>query len=424
MTSHLRHGLIALAVLAGCGDASRRSASPAVGTAVAPVSSATIGPPGSLSPAFRAEVARAFAPELRFNAYHDDGNRSPQNRHEDFFPMGVASFLAELEAGAARVLVQPSRGPAPGVSQVRPFSSRPVLRGAQLEGYPRYMVGDEPGTAPVYVHVYEDPAGRALAPDGSGELVVFAEYWFFYAHDRSEARLLGAIGTSGAADVTGHRADWEHISLRLRVRTAAGGVFAGGELDHGSFYGHGGAVVAGPGELERVDDAGADDPAGRHPVVYVAQGKHASYPEAGEWRGHAVPTWLADHTDFFRGNGVRIACWQVPLPDLEDPDALPQEFAPQAFRTLQAASPHTVAHLRDWTEYRGRWGPDLALFGTTVLGLSPTGPKAKTKYGDQGGLTTFPRWADLKRRSPGLKVYRDLGIVIPRVLPPPAPSRS
>lgn len=415
-----------LLLLAGCGggsgDPSNRSL--AAGSTAA---TTTAGAPGALNPAFGALVARTFAPQLRYNAFHADGNPSRQNRNEDFFPMGVASFLSELQSGSARVLVQSSTGPNPGVSQARAFATRPTLKAKHLEGYPRFMVGDEPGTAPTYVHAYEDVRGRVTNPDGSGALVLHVEYWFFYAYDRAESVLLQVITTS-RDDITGHRADWEHVSFRIEVQLGPGGTFAGGDIEHGTFYGHfGGSLVSGS-ELERVDDAGDDDPTGRHPVVYVAQGKHAAYPEAGEWTGHTVPSWVAIHTDFFRGNGVRLDTWTTPLLDLEDPASAPQEFSPPAFTTLVAGSPGTVSGHTDWTTYAGRWGPDLSLLNVggvhLGIGLSPDGPKVKANYGDFGGLSKLPRWRALKASEKELKVYKDLGVTIPRVLPAPAPIRQ
>ena len=428
-------GLVVALWVHGCGSSGSSGGgaasvvAPIVSSAPAPITTITLGPGGAVTPAFRAAVARAFAPELRFNAYHDDGNRAPQNKNEDFFPLGVASFLAELERGAARVVVQPSDRHAVAVSQVRPFTSRPALSSAHLGGYPKFMAGDEPGTAPVYVHVYEDPAGRALAADGSGELVLHAEYWYFYAYDRSEAVLAFSLISTSGGDITGHRADWENVAYRLRLTLGPGGALLAGEVTHGTYYGHGHAFVIPGAGLQRVDDAGNDDPAGRHPVAYISQGKHAAYPEAGQFEGHSVPMWVAAHTDFFRGNGVRLQAWTAPLPDLEDAAALPQEFAPPAFTTLLATSAGSATTgLSDWTLYRGRFGPDLTIlhlpFTSITLGLSPTGPKRKAYYGNKGGLSTYPLWTDVKAREPGLKAYADHGIVIPRVLPPPLPIRQ
>ena len=420
----------------GCADGGRGGGATSVAAAVASGGSggltaaaapAPVTPPapGTLTPALRAEIARAFAPQLRFNGYHDDGNRARQNRHEDFFPMSVAGFLRELASGRARVLVQPSSGHAPGESEARPFSDTPRLEPQRLNGYPRFMVGDPPGAAPLYVHVYEDPALRALGPDGAGELTVYVEYWVFYAYDRSEARILG-ISFSGARDLLGHRADWEHTSFRARVRLDPGYVFAGGALEEGVFAGHGHRWLADGPELERVDDAGQPDPAGTHPVVYVSQGKHASFPQAGHWTDGNFPAWLADFTDFFRGNGVVIDGWRVPLPDLTDPAALAAEFSPPEWQALVAASPVAPVLVPDWTAWWGHFGPDLTILrlaGSTVwIGLSPTGPRQKSTWGSFHGRGSTPRWSDAKRH-PRLVVYEDQGIAIPPVTPPPLPVR-
>ncbi|MGE4146073.1 MAG: hypothetical protein AB7N76_35945 [Planctomycetota bacterium] len=426
-----------LLALAGCsqggGGGAPLSASTAAGLQSAtptPLPSAATPafvppPPGDLTPALRAEIARAFAPQLRFNAYYDDGNHSAQNKNEDFFPMGVASFLRELASGRPRVVTQPSvvGAAAPAVSVEQPVSGAASFTSARLDGYPKQLVGDAPGSAPLYVHVYELPALRRLAPDGSGELVVYAEYWVFFAYDRCEAKVLNLIPTSGGADIAGHRGDWEHTSYRLRVTLDAGAVVRGGAVEEGFFYGHDHAYSATAPELELLDDAGQPSPAGRHPVVFVSQGKHASFPQAGEWQNSAVPTWLADHTDFFRGNGVWVETWRGDLFDLEDPRAAPAEFAPPELGALLAAS---GLQLQDWTEYLGRWGPDLALSAAGVtlrIGLSPTGPKAKADYGDFGGQGAQPTWTDAKLQSPRLRVYRDLGITIPRAAPLPLPLR-
>ena len=90
---------------------------PAVTTSPAPPPTPPPPPPpwampagGPLTSAVRADVARQFAPRLRFNAWHNDGNLARQNRNEDFFPAGIGSFLTEIESGNARVVVTSSNG--------------------------------------------------------------------------------------------------------------------------------------------------------------------------------------------------------------------------------------------------------------------------------------------------------------------------
>ena len=395
------------------------SGAPATGATGAPTAS---GPADPLGPVNRRELARRFAPRLRWNAWFDDGNRSRQNRHEDHFPMGVTSFLRELHSGQARVIVQGSQRDLPGASELRPTASAPRFLPGQLEGYPRDMTGDAPGDAPLYVHVYDDPAARALAADGSGQLEVWADYWVFYPYDRAEVRILWAFNLVSANDLIGHRSDWEHVQVRGRVTLGPGAVVAGCELLQGYFYGHGHGFVVDPAELERVDDAGQPDPRGTHAVVYVAQGKHAAYPQAGHWSSPDFPSWLADYTDFFRGNGVVIDAWSGPLCDLLDPAGDPDAFASAELQALAAASGAT---LPDWTAYQGRWGPDqVALttpWGTFATG-SPRGPVGRPDWRDFGRSATR-RWIDVKAAEPNLVVYADRGVVIPATLPAPAPVR-
>lgn len=420
-------------VAVGCGGGGSRGsfvpATTAAATTSGTTAATTTAPPVHQDPLDlpnRLEIARAFAPRLRFNAWHNDGNNSPQNRNEDLFPMGVASFLAELHSHDARVMVQGSRQGTPSANEVRSFSDPVVFGADRLTGYPRDMAGDPPGSAPLYVTVYDDAAQRALAPDGSGQLEVWANYWVFYPHDRAEARIFSFIPLTGTADFVGHRSDWEHVQFKGRVTLGPGSVLVPGgfELLEGYYYGHGSGIQVPGTELERLDHQGNADPRGTHPVVYIAQGKHASYPQAGHWRSPSgIPTWLAEYTDFFRGNGVIVDAWTGPLFDLAAPAAEPGEFSSAEFLALVAASP--VA-LTDWTAYRGKWGPDEIRvntpFGSFGTG-SPSGPVGRRDYQDFGGRGSLNLWSDLKARNGDLTVYADQGIVIPQVVPAPLPVR-
>lgn len=390
-----------------------------------PPAVATLGPGGALTPAFRLAVAREFSPRLRFNGYHNDGNPSAQNRSEDFFPMGLRTFFRRLENGQAHVLVQGSSGSSAGVSAVQTFIGAATFGADTFGPYPRDMVGDAPGAAPIYIHVYEDPAARSLAADGSGELVVFAEYWLFYAADRAEVSFFGLV-TAGPNDLFGHRGDWEHTSYRVRLRFGPGSVLHGGTIEEGYYYGHGFGNRVGPALIEVVNDAGQPDPSGTHPVVYIAQGKHASYPQAGHWTQVPLPVTIADHTDFFRGNGVVVDSWGGQFFDLEDVAGQAAEFSSPEFQAISARSP--INHL-DWTLYDGRWGPDnvsITIGGQQLgLGVSPTGPKAKSSYGDFGA-SAGQTWTSSKLlfAPVGLNIYADQGITIPDMSPPPTPIRQ
>ncbi|RMG06691.1 MAG: DUF946 domain-containing protein [Planctomycetota bacterium] len=352
-----------------------------------PAASRAFTAEGLLRPTLRRVLARRFAPQLRFNAWVPD-DPSPQNRNEDFFPMGVARFLKEVASGRVRVLAEPSRGAAPGVSAVRPWREALRLEGAVLAGFPRDLVGDAPGEAPVYVHVLEDPRHRRVDEAGRGELVVWIEYWLFYPMDRCEPVVLGHHLT-GEADRFGHRGDWEHTSFRVRVLLDEGGALASARLVAGRFYGHDRCFEVPADELRYASD---------HPVVFVSQGKHASYPAPGRFELVPLPAWLAAHTDVFRGNGVRVDTWRGPLIDLEDVAGAEEELAPEPWRAL-APEP------ADWTHFLGRWGPDrmarIELGGKVfALGLSPSAPRAKSTWGDLGDGPATP-WTEFVREHRG-----------------------
>ncbi|MEZ6188246.1 MAG: hypothetical protein R3F62_24960 [Planctomycetota bacterium] len=388
------------------------------GSSSAPGSSTpTLEPNGSLGFELRAAIARDFAPQLRYNAYYDDGNGSRQNRNEDFFPIGVRAFLAELHAQQVRVVVDQSTGLTPALVSLEPTTDQAQFGAQALEPYPKFMAGAQPGTAPLYTHVYPDDATRQLDVQLAGTLEVFCEFFVFYAHDRAEATVLGIIPTGGNNDRFGHRGDWERVHVRARVAFGPGGAYLGGEVLQGFFSGHGKLFLAERPELETVNAQGQEDPQGTHTVVYVSNGKHAAFPQAGEWKDANYPAWVADYTDFFRGNGVWIDGWSVPLFDLEEPARAPDEFASAEFFALQSAA----VTLTDWTQYTGAWGPDdyrIPLVGIQIA-ASPSGPKLKSEYGRFGGTTEL--WLDAKQHS-RLKVYRDLGTVVPRANPLPYPN--
>lgn len=104
-----------------------------------------------------------------------------------------------------------------------------------------------------YVHVKRDGAGWAV------------QYWFFYAYNDSVAS-------------ANHEGDWEHIT----VITDAAGEFAAAHYAQ-----HEGGRTYQAGDLEFV--------AGTHPVVWVADGSHASYPKRGSFDIPNVPAF-DDHT--------------------------------------------------------------------------------------------------------------------------------
>ncbi|MCA8923883.1 MAG: hypothetical protein KDD82_18880, partial [Planctomycetes bacterium] len=109
----------------------------------------TLEPNGSLGFELRAAIARDFAPQLRYNAYYNDGNGARQNRNEDFFPIGVASLLKQLNAQQVRLVIDQSTQATPALLAVQSITDQASFGAQRLEPYPRFIAGDQPGTAPL-----------------------------------------------------------------------------------------------------------------------------------------------------------------------------------------------------------------------------------------------------------------------------------
>jgi VPS62-like protein len=335
-TRRPRWGLCALALLLpclplSCFHAFNHGPEPAIRvvTDSAPLTSDTSPPMSAgrdldgdgLDDALEAEIARRHAPRWRFTGRDPEGPALPQNRDERYFPMSVARFLACLESGlydldGGRVVAA-----APGT-----FDDEAVA------GFPSYLAGDPPGRAPLYTHVYPGAEGEA-----------FCEYWAFYGYDHAGATVLGVDVPYG-----GHRGDWEHVAFRVSLDPP--------RLLEGFYYGHARCLVVKGEDLERV--------AGEHPLVYVSQGKHASYPAACVIQSVPfVPQAVIGHHDVANGRGRTWDGWEGPLIDLGERDR-PRGDA------------------KRWLGFEGRWGPDGFEIGGLDLGVSPTGPAAKSSWGN------------------------------------------
>jgi len=316
------------------------------------------------APVTTADLARAHAPLFKFNAWVE-GDASPMNKSEDYYPMSCARFFDELASGRARVTSRESWSRA-GETELRPVG-RVSVEERSIEGVPRNMAGDEPGKAPLYFHAY-----------GKNGLT-YIEYWTFYGMDRCRVKVLGITLPIG-----GHRGDWEGISVALD---------ASGKLVRAYYSRHGEKDEVFPQEMHFE---------GEHPVVYVSQGKHASYPEPGVWHDMLGLAPLVEFDEFFRGNGFAWKTWEGRLVDLGADD--PAEFAPGSFKKLCAAP------LRDWREFKGGWGPDR---GFWKIAGSPVGPAQHGEWssGEKGAVP----WHETRKKK-GVEI-REAAPVEPAPVP-------
>ncbi len=341
----------------------------------------------------RIDLARLHAPLYRFNAFAP-GDSSPGNKSEDYFPMSVGGWLHQLRSGRARVVTRESNGKTPGVNQTRPLVRKIEIAKDAIRHVPARMAGDAPGEAPVYFHVFDE--GKMTAKDGSSEERLVIQYWLFYGQDASRDRVTN-VGFGPKLDLAGHVGDWEQMSIALSVLRGKGGAYIRTEIRRAYYTAHGAPRSVEKGDFQLVD--------GTHPVVYVAAGKHASYPEPGWWKdpNHYAP-WII-HDEFFLGNGYQWRSWEKPLRiyDLDGPATL---YVQNGF---------------DWRSYTGTFGDDrdltIPLIGKTFpTGQSPRAPKLQSSYGDLARKAT--PWREEKRKATGLH----LGAV-PPVSPAPLPKR-
>ncbi len=373
-----------------------RSATPAATTSTASASYPT-----------PADLARRHAPLYRFNAWIPTSS-SICNKSEDYFPMSVRSFFEQLAAGTVRVVTIEADQNTVGLNEEVALGATPKIDAAAIRDTPIGLTGDEPGTAPVYFHVYEDAKARVRNADGSGSDLWFVEYWLFYPQDASRERVF-ALGI--IFDVGGHKGDWEATTFAVRVTLGPGGAFLSSDVVKGYYSGHGDKQEAELADMTVVNG---------HPVGFIAVGKHATYPEPGYWTDIFGMLPLAIHDEYFLGNGYAWESWKSPLIDLEDKNNA-AEFAPPAFAKLRDPA-LAATGLTDWRSYKGTWG-DSQAFSIPLInfslpfGDSPDGPWQKGSYGS--GAKSTKKWSDVKRTASGLELKSFAPVV-----PPPVPYRK
>lgn len=147
------------------------------------------------------------------------------------------------------------------------------------------------------------------------------QYWFFYPYNDS-------VGSFN------HEADWEHITVR---------VDHSGNFLTAWYAQHEGGTRYTSNKLTFVD--------GTHPVVFVADGSHASFPSAGSFDIPGVPAF-DDHT--YTGGPV----WQTWT---------------SLVHVGETPSPRNG---QDFLHYGGRWGE----YGNTSVTTGPRGPSFQAAW--------------------------------------------
>lgn len=183
-----------------------------------------------------------------------------------------------------------------------------------------YESGQQPGTGP------------------SGPDVV--TYWFFYGYNNAPGGFVG-----GAAD--DHEGDWEQINVELDITTRV--------PTRVIYFTHG--EVSNDNKIAFADNTKMQRSGFLHPVVFAADGSHASYPHPGEELDLTAVPWPDDRAN---GNGERWQTWKTGV-----------------YRAADAA----------WFGFGGAWGEVGAARPEQPAGPShttgPMGPgEWKPRYGD------------------------------------------
>lgn len=181
----------------------------------------------------------------------------------------------------------------------------------------------DPSDWKVYVHSYPTMQG------------VDIEYWYFFAYNDN-------IGTFN------HEGDWEHITVRLDSNLAVFKVL---------YYAHGDPDEKNANEVEWLDGK-----IGEHPLIWIADGSHASYYRDGSecnsnWQeGSDKSCQTKDEYRWFTWSGGRS--------DLA---------GYQGFGIVQVGETMYPLNGQTWIKYSGRWGE----VGETGDTSGPPGPSSQ-----------------------------------------------
>jgi hypothetical protein len=200
---------------------------------------------------------------------------------------------------------------------VPPEWSRDALASDNIDEHDNTHLVDE---ASIYRQGEDTVVGHVVSePDGD----IWLEYWLYYYYN------------NGQYGVDDHESDWEEVAVHLS--SAAGYLQDDMVLSEHDF-----ASQCHAGEYQ-VDDE-IQGPLGGVPVVYVANGSHANYPEEGEWE-----TDVVGFNDFVYPDPEVVPAVQPRVEDVDEHINSYEEVVPAA----------------PWLSWPGKWGGS---------GASPQGP--------------------------------------------------
>jgi hypothetical protein len=287
--------------------------------------------PGAVAPNASARVARAlaerYAPLLRLHS------------GEQWGLMRAPEFLAHASLRWRRVVIAREgtvRAARLGARCARAHGGCYHHAGLRASDLSRPGSADAPGfvldlddafyagsrgSVPLYDDVRVTRRGVAIT------------YWAFYGYDRPPLDLGPSTPPERVEEFStqlAHEGDWERVVVLLSPSLAPRGV---------RYHQHNGSHFVPWAEVPRVGGAG-----GRHPVVYVARGTHASYSAPGETRlGLAPQACLVDERD---AGGRAVESWR------------PGGLLP--------------VRTRAWYGFGGAWGRSGSIAATT----GPLGPSS------------------------------------------------
>jgi hypothetical protein len=292
-------------------------------------------------------LAEQYRPHLKF-----DG-------HERFRPLDVTKFIAKEKPRLCR-----PRAFRP--DDCEKVDSAPRLHGK--DGYLR-LGGEQRGGRDLPADDRNSPQRMYYRVSRSG-VMVNIEYWWFFRYNVSPVFgdymcLAGLSLAEGSC--FDHQGDWEGITVSLVNKDGAG--TSGGFV---SYTGHGWPGYRYGWETLRGMGSIAKD---THPVVYVAFGSHASYPQ--RCRRHCT------QLDFRHP----IAGFHVPLPDGQHDGGADWplnkgiglfcgclEELPAAFDGRPVS----------WNAFRGQWGAPACTFvlKSCTRSLGPPSPAHQPRFSD------------------------------------------